>query len=118
VVVLWCGASIPGSGAALPRNGSPYDADVAAELVPGLLGEVGLPTHLADRVELVGEGQPYATPFPVVECAASVLGCIGAAARRGIAGRARLPLTPGRWEVPTSPIGTHAPAWGPPPAGI
>ena len=80
MVVLWCRASIPGCGAALPRSGSPYDADVAAELVAGLLGEVGLPTHLADRVELVGEGQPYATPFPVVECAASVLGCIGAAA--------------------------------------
>ena len=24
---------------------------------------------------------------------------------------ARLGLTPGRWEVPRSPIGTHAPAW-------
>jgi crotonobetainyl-CoA:carnitine CoA-transferase CaiB-like acyl-CoA transferase len=24
---------------------------------------------------------------------------------------ADLPATPGRWEVPTSPIGTHAPAW-------
>ena len=28
---------------------------------------------------------------------------------------ARLPVTPGRWEVPTSPIGTHAPAWTAPP---
>ncbi len=62
-----------------PAAGSPYDADVDAELVPGLLGEVGLPATLADRVELVGGGQLYATPFPVVECAASVLGCIGAA---------------------------------------
>jgi crotonobetainyl-CoA:carnitine CoA-transferase CaiB-like acyl-CoA transferase len=53
---------------------------VSAELVPGLLSEVGLPAHLAGRVELNGEGQPYATPFPVAECAASVLGCIGAAA--------------------------------------
>jgi hypothetical protein len=24
---------------------------------------------------------------------------------------ARLELTPGRWDVPTSPFGTHAPAW-------
>ena len=46
----------------------------------GLLREVGLPPALAERVELVGDGQPYATPFPVVECAASVLGSIGAAA--------------------------------------
>jgi crotonobetainyl-CoA:carnitine CoA-transferase CaiB-like acyl-CoA transferase len=58
----------------------PYDAGVGAELVPGLLGEVGLPSALAGRVHLVDDGQPYATPFPVVECAASVLGCIGAAA--------------------------------------
>ena len=53
---------------------------MGAALVSGLLHEVGLPVALADRVELVGDGQPYATPFPVVECAASVLGAIGAAA--------------------------------------
>jgi len=52
---------------------------MSADLVTGLLGEVGLPAALADRVTLVGQGQPYATPFPVVECAASVLGGIGAA---------------------------------------
>jgi len=50
------------------------------ELVPGLLGEVGLPAVLADRVQLEGGGRPYDTPFAVVECAASVLGSIGAAA--------------------------------------
>lgn len=53
---------------------------MGAELVAGLLHEVGLPVALADRVELDGDGQPYATPFPVVECAASVLGAVGAAA--------------------------------------
>jgi crotonobetainyl-CoA:carnitine CoA-transferase CaiB-like acyl-CoA transferase len=53
---------------------------VGGDLVRGLLDEVGLPPALADRVELEGDGQPYATPFPVVECAASVLGSIGAAA--------------------------------------
>jgi hypothetical protein len=30
--------------------------------------------------KLLGRGQPFDTPFPVVECAASVLGSIGAAA--------------------------------------
>jgi crotonobetainyl-CoA:carnitine CoA-transferase CaiB-like acyl-CoA transferase len=53
---------------------------VVAEQVSGLLHEVGLPAALADRVELVGDVETYATPFPVVECAASVLGSIGAAA--------------------------------------
>jgi crotonobetainyl-CoA:carnitine CoA-transferase CaiB-like acyl-CoA transferase len=53
---------------------------VGIELVTGLMREVGLPPALAGRVELVGDGQPYTTPFPVVECAASVLGSIGAAA--------------------------------------
>jgi crotonobetainyl-CoA:carnitine CoA-transferase CaiB-like acyl-CoA transferase len=53
---------------------------VEADLVTGLLDEVGLPTHLADRVAVVGDERPFATPFPVVECAASVLASIGAAA--------------------------------------
>lgn len=53
---------------------------MGAELVAELLQQVGLPVGLADRVGLLGDGQPYATPFPVVECAASVLGSIGAAA--------------------------------------
>jgi len=53
---------------------------VGAELVTGLLGEVGLPVALAERVDLVDDGQPYDTPFPVVECAASVLASVGAAA--------------------------------------
>ncbi len=75
-----CEASIPGPARPRPAPGASYDADVSAELVPGLLSEVGLPPHLAGRVELEGEGQPYATPLPVAECAASVLGCIGAAA--------------------------------------
>jgi crotonobetainyl-CoA:carnitine CoA-transferase CaiB-like acyl-CoA transferase len=63
-----------------PAAAPPYDAAVGAGLATGLLREVGLPPALAERVELVGDGQPYATPFPVVECAASVLGSIGAAA--------------------------------------
>ncbi len=46
----------------------------------GLLGEVGLPTALADRVTVTGDERPFETPFQVVECAASVLGAIGAAA--------------------------------------
>jgi hypothetical protein len=105
-------------------------AELGAELVTGLLSEVGLSAALADRVELEGDGQPYDTPFPVVECAASVLGCIGAAASllweerpyfetsdtpdgrlRHLGPAVRLPVTPARWEVPTSPIGSHAPAW-------
>jgi crotonobetainyl-CoA:carnitine CoA-transferase CaiB-like acyl-CoA transferase len=53
---------------------------VEADLVTGLLDEVGLPAHLADRVAVVGDERPFATPFPVVECAASVLASIGAAA--------------------------------------
>ena len=53
---------------------------MVVELVSGLLHEVGLPVALTDRVELIGDIRPYATPFPVVECAASVLGAIGAAA--------------------------------------
>jgi crotonobetainyl-CoA:carnitine CoA-transferase CaiB-like acyl-CoA transferase len=53
---------------------------VEADLVTGLLGEVGLPTHLADRVAVVGDERPFNTPFPVVDCAASVLASIGAAA--------------------------------------
>ena len=37
-------------------------------------------------VELVGDVETYATPFPVVECAASVLGSIGAAAAAAVGG--------------------------------
>jgi crotonobetainyl-CoA:carnitine CoA-transferase CaiB-like acyl-CoA transferase len=48
--------------------------------LPGLLGEVGLPPSLAESVVLTGEDRPFDSPFPVVECAASVLGAIGAAA--------------------------------------
>ncbi len=58
----------------------PYDAGVGAELVSGLLDEVGLPGTLSERVDLVGAAHPFATSFPVVECAASVVGSIGAAA--------------------------------------
>ena len=65
---------------ARPAATAPYDAVVVVELVSGLLHEVGLPVALTDRVELIGDIRPYATPFPVVECAASVLGSIGAAA--------------------------------------
>jgi crotonobetainyl-CoA:carnitine CoA-transferase CaiB-like acyl-CoA transferase len=53
---------------------------VGAELVPGLLREVGLPAALAERVDLHGDGRLYDTQFPVVDCAASVLACVGAAA--------------------------------------
>ncbi len=55
---------------------APYDAVVIA----GLLQEVGLPAEAADRVTIVGDERPFATPFAVVEAAASVLGAIGAAA--------------------------------------
>src|SRR6185437_15044576 len=55
---------------------APYDAPV----IGGLLEEVGLPAAAAERVTLVGDERPYATPFAVVEAAASVLGAIGAAA--------------------------------------
>jgi crotonobetainyl-CoA:carnitine CoA-transferase CaiB-like acyl-CoA transferase len=49
-------------------------------LVAGLLDEVGLPAGLADRVRLEGDERPFATPFEVVEAAASVLAATGAAA--------------------------------------
>jgi crotonobetainyl-CoA:carnitine CoA-transferase CaiB-like acyl-CoA transferase len=49
-------------------------------VIGGLLEEVGLPPETADRVTIVGDERPYATPFAVVEAAASVLGAIGAAA--------------------------------------
>ena len=78
--VVLRGPVFQGRAAPRPAPVPPYDADVGAELVPGLLSEVGLPAALVERVDLKGEGQLYATPFPVVECAASVLGCIGAAA--------------------------------------
>ena len=51
-----------------------------AAVLPGLLAEVGLPPSLAERVVLTGDERPFESPFPVVECAASVLGAIGAAA--------------------------------------
>ena len=49
-------------------------------MIAGLLHEVGLPAEAADRVTIVGDERPFATPFAVVEAAASVLGAIGAAA--------------------------------------
>ena len=49
-------------------------------VIAGLLQEVGLPAEAADRVTIVGDERPFATPFAVVEAAASVLGAIGAAA--------------------------------------
>jgi hypothetical protein len=99
----------------------PYDAGVGAELVRGLLDEMGLPATLderADLVDLVGAAHPYDTSFPVVECAASVVGSIGAAAsllweeRTGEAQPVTVPRghAGARREVATSPIGTHAPA--------
>ncbi len=99
----------------------PYDAGVGAELVTGLLDEVGLPGTLSERVDLVGAAHPYATSFSVVECAASVVGCIGAAAsllweeRTGEAQPVTVPRRHAgtRWEVATSPIGTQAPDWMP-----
>ncbi|HVW32816.1 MAG TPA: hypothetical protein VHL53_09790, partial [Acidimicrobiia bacterium] len=36
---------------------------------------------------------------------------------RHLAPVAQLPRTPARWEVPTSPIGTHPPAWAGPDSG-
>ena len=54
---------------------------VGAELVPGLLQRGGVARRTwPNGWQVEGDGQPYVTPFPVVECAASVLGCIGAAA--------------------------------------
>lgn len=50
------------------------------ELIAGLLEEVGLPGGMAERVAVVGDDRPFATPFPVVECAASALGSVGAVA--------------------------------------
>ena len=99
----------------------PYDAGVGADLVRGLSDEVGLPATLAERVGLVGAAHPYDTSFPVVGCAASVVGSIGAAAsllweeRTGEAQPVTVPRrhAGARWEVATSPIGTHAPAWRP-----
>jgi crotonobetainyl-CoA:carnitine CoA-transferase CaiB-like acyl-CoA transferase len=49
-------------------------------VIAGLLNEVGLPAEAAERVTVVGDERPFATPFAVVEAAASVLGAIGAAA--------------------------------------
>jgi crotonobetainyl-CoA:carnitine CoA-transferase CaiB-like acyl-CoA transferase len=49
-------------------------------MVAALLAETGLPAGAADRVQVVGDSQPFATSFPVVECAASVVASIGAAA--------------------------------------
>ncbi len=49
-------------------------------MIAGLLNEVGLPAEAAERVTVVGDERPFATPFAVVEAAASVLGAIGAAA--------------------------------------
>ncbi len=58
----------------------PYHARVGVDMVAGLLEEVGLPAEAADRVSITGAERPFATPFGVVECAASVLGSVGAAA--------------------------------------
>ena len=58
----------------------PYDARVGVETVAELLEEVGLPSEAAARVAITGDEVPFATPYPVVECAASVLGAVGAAA--------------------------------------
>ncbi len=81
-VVRCCGAwpVFQGRATARPAVLPPYDAGVGAELVSGLLDEVGLPGTLSERVDLVGAAHPFATSFPVVECAASVVGSIGAAA--------------------------------------
>ena len=59
---------------------APAPAPAPADGLPGLLAEVGLPSALAERVVLTGEERPFDSPFPVVECAASALGAIGAAA--------------------------------------
>ena len=49
-------------------------------MVAGLLSECGLPAKAARRAQVVGEHQPYATAFPIVECASSVVAAIGTAA--------------------------------------
>jgi crotonobetainyl-CoA:carnitine CoA-transferase CaiB-like acyl-CoA transferase len=53
---------------------------VGTDLVTELLLACGLPPAAAGAVRLVGEEQPYATAFPVTECAASAVGAIGATA--------------------------------------
>jgi len=49
-------------------------------VIAGLLSEVGLPAAAAEQVTITGDERPFATPFGIVEAAASVQGAIGAAA--------------------------------------
>ncbi|HTU37332.1 MAG TPA: CoA transferase, partial [Acidimicrobiales bacterium] len=49
-------------------------------MIAGLLSEVGLPAAAAEQVTITGDERPFATPFGIVEAAASVQGAIGAAA--------------------------------------
>jgi crotonobetainyl-CoA:carnitine CoA-transferase CaiB-like acyl-CoA transferase len=49
-------------------------------MVVDLLEEVGLPPELADVVTIEGDQKPFATHYPVVECAASVIAALGAVA--------------------------------------
>jgi len=53
---------------------------MAPDMVAELLAECGLPPGTSERVTVLGEDQAYATTFPIVECAASVLAAIGATA--------------------------------------
>jgi crotonobetainyl-CoA:carnitine CoA-transferase CaiB-like acyl-CoA transferase len=49
-------------------------------MVRSLLAECGLPTAAADATRIIGDEEPYATTFPVVECASAALGAVGATA--------------------------------------
>jgi crotonobetainyl-CoA:carnitine CoA-transferase CaiB-like acyl-CoA transferase len=53
---------------------------MGSDAVADLLSECGLPPEAAERASIVGDEQPYASSFPVVECAATVLAAVGAAA--------------------------------------
>jgi len=78
---------------------------MAREDVAALLGEVGLPPAPAPATERseseasaswTSASPPPPTPYGRLRHLRPVV---------------RMPATPPRWEVPTSPIGTHPAAW-------
>ena len=115
--VVLCVASIPGSGGAPPGSRRrPTMPAWVRSWSRGCCARWGCPPPWSNGWSSKATGQLYATPFPVVECAASVLGCIGAAAsllweertgeaqpvtrgpraRRGVPGRVPAPAARGR----------------------
>jgi hypothetical protein len=107
-----------------------YDVGVGTELVRGLLDEVGLPATLSERGDLVGARWGRCPPSGGASTRGAGTTSVGDLTRyettsvtpygrlRHLGPVARLPATPGRWEVATSPIGTSAPAWMPARAAI